>query len=56
MTWSNRPTSTAQQYFVDQLGLPKAMALEETLGRINPYVAIEARALRRPASIPDLFR
>ena len=45
-----------QQYFVDQLGLPKAIALKETLGRINPYVAIEAHTLRlTPANIPTLF-
>jgi sulfur carrier protein ThiS adenylyltransferase len=45
-----------QQYFVDQLGLPKAVALKETLSRINPYVAIEAHALRlTPANISSLF-
>lgn len=45
-----------QQFFVDQLGLPKAVALKETLARINPYVAIEAHALRlTPANIASLF-
>ncbi len=45
-----------QQYFVDQLGLPKAVALKETLSRINPYVAIEAHALRlTPTNISSFF-
>ncbi len=45
-----------QQYFIDQLGLPKAEALKDTLARINPYVTIEAHVLRlAPANIPSLF-
>ncbi len=30
-----------QQYFIDQIGLPKVIALKENLQRINPYVKIE---------------
>lgn len=45
-----------QQYFVDQLGLPKAQALKDTLARINPYVTVEAHILRlTPANVPSLF-
>ncbi len=45
-----------QQYFIDQLGMTKAEALKSTLARINPYVAIEAHALRlTPETIPALF-
>jgi len=35
-----------QQYFVDQLGLPKVHALAENLRRINPYVSLECRRQR----------
>jgi sulfur carrier protein ThiS adenylyltransferase len=30
-----------QQYFIDQIGLPKVIALKENLQRINPYVRVE---------------
>jgi sulfur carrier protein ThiS adenylyltransferase len=30
-----------QQYFIDQIGLKKTLALRENLTRINPYVRIE---------------
>jgi sulfur carrier protein ThiS adenylyltransferase len=30
-----------QHYFVDQVGLPKTVALKATLARVNPYVAVE---------------
>ena len=30
-----------QHYFIDQIGLPKVLALEETLHRINPGVEVE---------------
>ncbi|MGQ9857371.1 MAG: sulfur carrier protein ThiS adenylyltransferase ThiF [Thermodesulfobacteriota bacterium] len=30
-----------QQYFVDQIGMPKVRALMENLARINPYVRVE---------------
>lgn len=45
-----------QQYFVDQLGQPKAEALKDTLSRINPYVTVEAHVLRlTPDNISALF-
>ena len=45
-----------QQYFVDQLGMPKTEALAANLRRINPYVAIEAHAVRLDASnVPAAF-
>lgn len=45
-----------QQYFIDQLGLTKAGALEANLKRINPYVQYEAHCVRvTPDNIPDLF-
>ena len=30
-----------QHYFIDQIGLPKTMALTATLARVNPYVAVD---------------
>lgn len=45
-----------QQYFIDQLGLPKADALEDNLQRINPYVHYEAHCVRiSPDNISELF-
>jgi sulfur carrier protein ThiS adenylyltransferase len=45
-----------QQYFVDQIGRPKAEALADTLRRVNPYVRIDARVVRlTPANIPAVF-
>jgi len=45
-----------QQYFVDQIGLPKVEALRENLARINPYVKISVHNLRlTPENIPSLF-
>ncbi|MBE0618230.1 MAG: sulfur carrier protein ThiS adenylyltransferase ThiF [Proteobacteria bacterium] len=45
-----------QQYFVDQLGQPKAKALTETLSRINPYVHPVARQVRLTSeNIPEVF-
>ncbi|MFM9145748.1 MAG: sulfur carrier protein ThiS adenylyltransferase ThiF [Phycisphaerales bacterium] len=38
-----------QQYFVDQLGMPKTEALAANLRRIQPYVSIEAHAVRLDA-------
>ncbi|MGW8312776.1 MAG: sulfur carrier protein ThiS adenylyltransferase ThiF [Desulfuromonadales bacterium] len=35
-----------QQYFIDQIGLPKVYALRDTLARINPHVRITACHLR----------
>jgi sulfur carrier protein ThiS adenylyltransferase len=45
-----------QQYFIDQLGLTKAEALETNLRRINPYVQYEAHCVRiTPDNIEELF-
>lgn len=45
-----------QQYFIDQLGMAKAEALEANLKRINPYVQYEAQCVRvTPENIPELF-
>ncbi len=45
-----------QQYFIDQLGLPKVDALAATLARINPYVPVEAHRLRlTPPEVPRVF-
>lgn len=35
-----------QQFFVDQLGMPKVEALGDNLRRINPYVTVERRQVR----------
>ena len=35
-----------QQYFVDQIGMPKVYALRDTLARINPHVRVTACHLR----------
>lgn len=46
-----------QQYFVDQLGLPKSRALADTLRRINPYLDIEAHEVRlTPENLPTLYQ
>lgn len=45
-----------QQFFVDQIGLPKVEALAANLRRMNPYVAIETRQLRLTRdNIPETF-
>jgi len=45
-----------QQYFIDQLGLPKSGALEANLKRINPYVQYEAHCVRiTPENVFELF-
>ena len=45
-----------QQYFVDQIGYFKVEALAENLGRINPYVTVEAHPLLlTPQNIPEIF-
>jgi sulfur carrier protein ThiS adenylyltransferase len=38
-----------QQYFTDQLGLPKTDALADNLRRINPYVELETHTVRLTA-------
>ena len=45
-----------QQFFLDQIGLPKVYALRDTLARINPNVRITACHLRlTPANIAEVF-
>jgi sulfur carrier protein ThiS adenylyltransferase len=45
-----------QQYFVDQIGLPKVEALAANLARINPYVAIVRHQMRLgPADVARVF-
>jgi len=45
-----------QQYFTDQIGLPKTDALEANLERINPYVCYETHTIRlTPDNIPEIY-
>lgn len=45
-----------QQYFLDQLGLPKVYALRDTLARINPHVHVTACHLRlTPENLGEVF-
>ena len=45
-----------QQYFIDQIGLPKVAALAANLQRINPYVTVESHpTLLDPSNIPPIF-
>ena len=45
-----------QQYFIDQIGLPKVAALAANLQRINPYVTVESHpTLLDPSNIPTVF-
>jgi sulfur carrier protein ThiS adenylyltransferase len=45
-----------QQYFLDQLGLPKVYALRDTLERINPHVHVTACHLRlTPGNVAEIF-
>ena len=45
-----------QQFFVDQIGLPKVYALRDTLQRINPYVRVTACHLRlTPDNVGTVF-
>lgn len=46
-----------QQFFIDQIGELKVMALAENLRRINPFVDIETCELKlNRSNIPDVFR
>ncbi|MCC6145921.1 MAG: sulfur carrier protein ThiS adenylyltransferase ThiF [Candidatus Hydrogenedentes bacterium] len=46
-----------QQFFIDQIGMPKVAALQANLARINPYVTIDAHVLRlTPENLPKIFR
>jgi sulfur carrier protein ThiS adenylyltransferase len=45
-----------QQFFVDQIGLPKVEALASNLARINPYVELVCRGMRiSAADVPAVF-
>ena len=45
-----------QQYFVDQLGMPKVEALADTLRRVNPYIRLSThRVLLDPDNLPAIF-
>lgn len=45
-----------QQYFIDQIGMHKVVALTANLQRINPYVAVEQHTVMLdPANIPTVF-
>lgn len=45
-----------QQYFLDQIGLPKVYALRDSLARINPHVQVTACHLRLKAeNISEIF-
>ena len=45
-----------QQYFIDQIGLPKVDALAANLGRINPYVKVTTHNLRLTShNVPEIF-
>jgi len=46
-----------QQYFVDQVGMPKTEALKDNLARINPFVQIETFAVELDEeNMADIFR
>jgi len=46
-----------QQYFIDQIGLPKTQALRDTLVRINPATQVEThQVVLTPENIPHIFR
>lgn len=45
-----------QQFFVDQIGLPKVEALRDNLERMNPFVIVETRELRLTReNLPEIF-
>jgi thiamine biosynthesis protein ThiF family 2 len=45
-----------QQYFLDQIGMPKVKALKENLARINPHVTVECHELVLDReNIPRIF-
>jgi sulfur carrier protein ThiS adenylyltransferase len=45
-----------QQYFIDQIGLPKVYALRDILKRINPHVRVTACHLRlTPHNLEEVF-
>jgi sulfur carrier protein ThiS adenylyltransferase len=45
-----------QQFFLDQIGLPKVYALRDTLARINPHVHVTACHLKlTPGNLAEIF-
>lgn len=45
-----------QQYFVEQVGLPKTEALADTLRKIDPWIQLELHPVRlTPENIPTIF-
>lgn len=46
-----------QQYFIEQIGIPKVEALSETLRRVNPYVRLDTHEVRLTSeNIPQIFQ
>ena len=46
-----------QQYFIDQIGMPKTEALLDNLKKINPHVGYVIHTVRLgPANIPEIFK
>lgn len=46
-----------QQYFIDQIGMPKVEALKVNLDRINPYVQVEChQVVLDRENIPQIFK
>ena len=46
-----------QNYFIDQIGMPKVDAAEEVLNGINPYISIDKHRIKLdPSNIPEIFR
>lgn len=45
-----------QQYFIDQVGMLKTLAMQANLARINPYVEVVCRdVMLTEANIPEIF-
>jgi sulfur carrier protein ThiS adenylyltransferase len=45
-----------QQYFIDQIGMPKIDALSSTLRRVNPHVTLDTHnVVLTPENIPQVF-
>jgi sulfur carrier protein ThiS adenylyltransferase len=45
-----------QEYFLEQIGMPKVAATRDNIEKINPYVAVETHQIRLTAdNIPQVF-
>ena len=45
-----------QEYFLEQIGMPKVAATRDNIERINPYVSVETHQIRLTAdNIPQVF-